>query len=92
MWTVLRSTCVKFFDDNCIRVDSGDIGDLSGDFLMLGANAAISINHNVYFLSALKLTKVSFCTIIMPCFGPFVSAFGAKLVQCLQRFVLILDL
>ena len=45
MWTVLRSTCVKFFDDNCIRVDSGDIGDLSGDFLMLGANAAIEAHE-----------------------------------------------
>lgn len=46
-WAVLLGSCIEFFNDNCIRVDSGDIGDLSGDFLMLGANAAISINHNI---------------------------------------------
>ena len=57
---------------------------------MLGADAAISIDHNITFLSALKLTTVSFCAIIITCFEPFVSALGEKLVQCLRRLDLIL--
>ena len=58
---------------------------------MSGGYSAISIRcHNIGFLSALEVTIVSFDAIILSCLGPFVSAFGQKLVLCLQRFLLVL--
>ena len=88
---VLSCTCEEFFDDNSGRIDGGNVGDLSSDLLMLCAYAAITVNHNVGVLSVLKQSTVSFVTIIMPCFELFVSAFGQKLVLCLQRFLLVLN-
>ena len=50
-----------------LGIDCGDVGNLSRNLLVLGADTAISIDHNITFLSVLNLTLVSFGAIIMPC-------------------------
>ena len=90
-WSVLLGSCVEFFNDSGGGVESSDVGNLAGELLVLGTNAAISIDHNIRFLSVLKQTKVCSDAYIMPCLGPFVSALGQKLVLCLQRVVLVLN-
>ena len=63
--SVLLGSCVEFFNDSGGGVDSCDISNLTGELLVLGADAAISIDHNITFLSVLNLTTVSFDAIIM---------------------------
>ena len=63
--SVLFGSGVEFFNDSGGRIESGDVGNLASELLMLGADAAISINHNIRFLSVLKLTTVCSDAIIM---------------------------
>ena len=85
----MLGACVEFFNDSGCRIDSCDVCDLSSKLLMLGTDAAISINHNITFLSVLNQTVVFSYTDIMSCFRSFGSPFVEKLVQCLQRFLLV---
>ena len=76
LWTVLGCSGEELSNDSGIGIDSCDISNLTGNLLVLGADAAISIDHNKTFLIlVLKLTLVSFGTYIMSCFEPFVSGF-----------------
>jgi hypothetical protein len=72
---VLLGSGVELSEDNSLGIKLCDVGDLTFKSLMWGGDSAIGINHNFLFLSALKLTEVSFDAIILSCFEPFVSAF-----------------
>ena len=43
--SVLFGSGVEFFDDSGGGVESGNVGNLSSELLVLGANAAIGVNH-----------------------------------------------
>ena len=90
IWSVLLGSCIEFFNDRGGGVDSSNVGYLTSEPLMLGADAAISIDHNITVLSVLNLTTGCSYAIIMSCFRSFVSGLGAKLVHCLQRLDLVL--
>ena len=55
---VLLGSGVEFFNDSGGGVESGNVGNLSSELLVLGADAAISIDHNITFLSVLNQTTV----------------------------------
>ena len=65
--SALRGSGIELVDNGSLRIKLGDVGDLSCDSLVFGRYAAIGIDHNITFLSALKLTTASFDAIIMPC-------------------------
>ena len=44
--SVLLGSGVEFFNDSSGGGDSGDVGNLSGNLLVLGTDAAISVDHN----------------------------------------------
>ena len=73
--SVLSGAGEELPNNSGIGVDCSDVGNLSGNLLVLGTDAAISVNHNIRFLSVLKQTKVCLATNIMPCFEPKGSPF-----------------
>ena len=73
--SVLGCTGKELSNDSGGGVESGDVGDLTSNLLVLGADTAIGVNHNITFLSVLNQTVVCSDAIIMSCFEPFVSPF-----------------
>ena len=65
--SALSCSGIEFFDYDSLGIKLSDVGNLSGNSLVLGRYTAVGINHNIMFLSVLKQTKVSFDAIIMPC-------------------------
>ena len=57
--SVLFGSGVEFFDDSGGGVESGNVGNLSSELLVLGADAAIGIDHNITFLSVLNVTMLA---------------------------------
>jgi hypothetical protein len=49
---------------------------LTGDALVLGGHTTIGVNHDISFLSVLKLTTVSFCAIFYRVFATWARTFG----------------
>ena len=77
--SVLSSTGEELSNDSGIGVDSGDVGNLSGNLLVLGTDAAISVDHNITFLFSIKTNFSFFWCFYYAVFGGICKRFWGKI-------------